>query len=350
MGPPGQKGHRTRDVTFDESRKYDPLQTIEFPDHELVRGVESETQSVTDSVNSYQSSTIVVDTMPKTQQMEAQHALPTPENTPAPTQPEEASAPPQALPQAPSRVRPRQEIVGDVGELNIVGGTGARKPSKRHQAYLTDLARPDKLLAYHSAFALGTKIGHPRVHQDDLSPPPRTWKELQSHRYGQEFKEAARTEYQSLEGRWGFQVVPKTPDIKVILLTWVFTYKLDTDGYLTKFKARTCVRGDLQPLSNKETYAATLAARTFRTLMAMTTAYDLEIYQLDAVNAFVNSKFNETVFCKFPDGFEQPDSCLLLLRAPYGLRRSPLLWLQELSTTIKGLKARGVCRPRQEQP
>jgi hypothetical protein len=70
----------TRDVAFDESRKYhpdnltfelserveEPLQTIEFPDHsELARGVESdeeesETQSVADSVNSDQSSTIQV--------------------------------------------------------------------------------------------------------------------------------------------------------------------------------------------------------------------------------------------------------------------------------------------------
>ena len=129
----------------------------------------------------------------------------------------------------------------------------------------------------------------------------------------------------------------KTPDIKVIPLTWVFTYKLDTDGYLAKFEARICVRGDLQPRSNKDTYAATLAARTFHTLIAMTAAYDLETYHLDAVNAFVNSQLDETVFCKFLDGFEQPDSCLLLLRALYGLRRSPLLWLLELSATLKEL-------------
>ena len=67
----------TRDVAFDESRKYhpdnltiraveEPLQNIEFPDHsELARGWESdeeefETQSVAGSVNSDQSSTIQV--------------------------------------------------------------------------------------------------------------------------------------------------------------------------------------------------------------------------------------------------------------------------------------------------
>jgi hypothetical protein len=71
--------------------------------------------------------------------------------------------------------------------------------------------------------------------------------------------------------------------------------------------------------------------------MAMVAAYDLETHHLDAVNAFINSQLDETVFCQFPEGFGQPDSCLLLLRALYGLRRSPLLWLQELSTTFKEL-------------
>jgi hypothetical protein len=49
---------------------------------------------------------------------------------------------------------------------------------------------------------------------------------------------------------------------KPLPLTWVFTYKFDKQGFLLKFKARICVRGDLQPLSEKETYAATLAARS----------------------------------------------------------------------------------------
>jgi len=68
--------------------------------------------------------------------------------------------------------------------------------------------------------------------------------------------------------------------------------------------------------------------------MAMAAAYDLEAYQLDAVNAFINNQLDETVHCAFPEGFDQPGSCLLLLRALYGLRQSPLLWLQEFSTTL----------------
>jgi len=50
-------------------------------------------------------------------------------------------------------------------------------------------------------------------------------------------------------------------------------------------------------------WAATLAASTFRVLMVIAASYDLEAYQLDAVNAFINSKLDETVYC----------GCLLLL-------------------------------------
>jgi Reverse transcriptase (RNA-dependent DNA polymerase) len=91
-------------------------------------------------------------------------------------------------------------------------------------------------------------------------------------------------------------------------LLWVFKYKFDTDGYLTKFKARLCVQGDLQS-TEQDTYAATLAARTFRALIAIAAAFDLEIQQYDAVNAFVNSKLNEDIYCYSPEGFKRQNSC-----------------------------------------
>jgi hypothetical protein len=37
--------------------------------------------------------------------------------------------------------------------------------------------------------------------------------------------------------------------------------------------------------------------------MAITAAYNLEAFQLDAVNAFTNSYLNETVYYAFPNGF-----------------------------------------------
>ena len=103
-----------------------------------------------------------------------------------------------------------------------------------------------------------------------------------------------------------------TEKMHPIPLKWVFLYKFDTDGYLLKHKARICVRGDLQPFTDEENYAATLAHKTFRALMAITAAFGYETKQMDAVNAFLNADLDELVYCYFPHGFEQSQKCLRL--------------------------------------
>lgn len=122
----------------------------------------------------------------------------------------------------------------------------------------------------------------------------------------------------------------------ILPLLWVFKYKFDNDGYLSKSKARICVRGDVQ-LSFKDTYAATLAFSVFRAIMAITAAYDLVLIQLHADNAFLNSDIDEEIYVRFPEGFEIPGMVLRLRKALYGLKRSPLLWHNTLSEALKTL-------------
>ncbi|KAK6218078.1 reverse transcriptase domain protein [Colletotrichum tabaci] len=124
---------------------------------------------------------------------------------------------------------------------------------------------------------------------------------------------------------------------RILPLKWVFTYKTNKHGYLQRFKARICVCGDLQPLNGMETYASTLAGRSFRSLMAIVARFDLETLQLDAVNAFTNATLDETVYVWFPPGFSRPGYCLNLRKALYGLRRSPLLWQKSIDATLKSL-------------
>ena len=98
-----------------------------------------------------------------------------------------------------------------------------------------------------------------------------------------------------------------------------FTYKTNTNSYLTKFKARLYIRGDLQELVYKDTYAITLAARLFRALMAIVAIFNLDCQQGDAVNAFANSLINEVVYIKCLDRFLIKGKYLLLYRALYRL-------------------------------
>ena len=133
------------------------------------------------------------------------------------------------------------------------------------------------------------------------------------------FKAAIEKEIRDLENYETWEIVETSISQKPLLLKWVFTYKFDTDGYLEKYKARICVRGDLQPWSDKDSYAATLAAKIFRSLMAIAAKFDLEAVQLDIVNAFANSPLDELIYCICPNGFKIPGQIIWLKRALYRL-------------------------------
>ena len=141
-----------------------------------------------------------------------------------------------------------------------------------------------------------------------------------SHPHYQGFRAAAEKEMRTLMGRGTFTAVGELPEeAQILLLLWVFQYKFDQDGTLVKYKAWLCIHGDLQRSNSQDTYTATLAVQTFRALMALTAAYDLEALQLDAVNAFLNSPIDEKIYCKYPPGYENLGKSLKLVRALYRL-------------------------------
>ena len=228
-----------------------------------------------------------------------------------------------------------------VSSSNIVTGQRARKPTNQ------------ALATYYKSFAVALNPTAPskligempklRLHRDQLPLPPKRWKDLSSHPFSTEFAQAARDELASCWAKDCFkdtEATTATADAEVLPLMWVFTYKFDEDGYLYKFKARICVRGDLQETWG-ETYAATLAIKIFRCLIALAAAFDLQMYQFDAMNAFLNARLPRRLYCRTPEGFtDEYGELLELQRALYGLKEAPLLWYQELSSTLKkfGLK------------
>lgn len=177
-----------------------------------------------------------------------------------------------------------------------------------------------------------------RIHRDNLPPPPRHWNELKRHAYGKQFEAAAVAEFNSC---WTKATFAK-PDItakraEAVPLMWVFTYKFDEDGYLIKYKARLVVRGDLQDQYG-ETYAATLAARLFRALMALACAFGLKAMQYDVPNAFLNAMLDRPLHVQTPDGFQEKyGQTLRLLRALYGLKEAPRLWALHFQASLQKL-------------
>lgn len=148
-------------------------------------------------------------------------------------------------------------------------------------------------------------------------------------------------EYNALLNKKKFQLVIQADSMHPIPLKWVLTYKFDEAGYLNKFMARIYVRRGLQPKSNEDNYAATLAYQTFHLLIALVVYFDLETTQADAVNAFSNSPLDEEIYVFNPPSFNKEGHVLRLLGGLYGLRNSPKLWLCLLSRTLRDI---GFCQ------
>ena len=147
-------------------------------------------------------------------------------------------------------------------------------------------------------------------------------------------------EYSNLQEQGTFVAVPTAEASDFVILTqWAFKYKFDEEGYLLKYKARIVVRGDLQPKQDEETYAVTLVVRVFWFLIVVAAYFDLEAKQFDTINAFTNTKIRKKIWVRFLSGkqYQLPGYILLLLRALYGLRISPLLWYKHLCEVMQKL-------------
>ena len=78
--------------------------------------------------------------------------------------------------------------------------------------------------------------------------------------------------------------------------------------------------GDQQVKAELENmYAATLAACSLWTFMAIAARFSLELKQYDTINAFVHAKLDETVFMKMPDRYWKTGHILKLHKALYGI-------------------------------
>ena len=253
-----------------------------------------------------------------------------------------------------------REISAQLDSSNVLpqGEKRQRKQKARHDAHAIMLAVADQgstepfqkafssfaaskiyraISAFTSSKSSDTRPSV-RSHRDNMPPEPKSYREFLNHPYNHFLMSAMLIELKGLESKGTWEEVSEEEAIQAnktpIPTMWVYRYKFDENGWLVKFKARLVARGDLQQTA-MDTFAATLAARLFRFLMALVAAFGLETRQYDAVNAFANALIDEPFYCKLPQGWPGKHNILLrLLRALYGLKQSPALWHKNLSAKL----------------
>ena len=127
---------------------------------------------------------------------------------------------------------------------------------------------------------------------------------------------------------------------KVLPGTWVFKVKRAPDGSFKKWKARYCIRGDLQE-GDFDTYAPVVHFSSVRLFLAWSLILGWETFSIDFSSAFVQANLEDPTYIHLPRGFRSTlkgdKICLKLNKSIYGLSVAPRLWFQHLWTALKKL-------------
>jgi transposase InsO family protein len=175
----------------------------------------------------------------------------------------------------------------------------------------------------------------------NLPPEPRTLKEAKESEHWPEWKVAMEKELQSLDEHrtWELQELP--PHIRPLGVKWVWVVKTTATGGLDKFKARLVVQGyrQIPGVDFNLTYAPVARFTSFRTLMSLAAANDMEVIQLDVKNAFLYGELEETeLYVKQPPGFEDgTHRACRLVKSLYGLKQAPLVWYLHMQRTLRDM-------------
>ena len=149
----------------------------------------------------------------------------------------------------------------------------------------------------------------------------------------EEWMAAAMKEISSLEAH-GTWIVDDQVNAtsKILPGTWVFRRKRAPDGTIIKYKARYCVRGDLQTEVH-ETYAPVVGWSTIRLFLILSMVLQWDTKSIDFSQAFVQATLKNPVWIHLPRGFhtnEGAGKCLKLVKSLYGLAEAPRLWYLHL--------------------
>ena len=154
-----------------------------------------------------------------------------------------------------------------------------------------------------------------------------------------QWKQAEREELNSLLANCTWVLVDRKPEMNVIDTRWLYKTKLNPDGTIERYKCRLVARGFQEKAENLEdTYSSTLKMNSIRTVFAIAAIHKLLVHHLDIKTAFLYGKVTKETFLKQPPGYEdteRPNAVCRLIKSIYGLRSSPLIWLNELRSTLR---------------
>ena len=138
---------------------------------------------------------------------------------------------------------------------------------------------------------------------------------------------------------------PKQLNEEIVKSTWAFRKKRKPDGSVSRYKARLCVRGDLQQgqFSTNETFAPVVEWSTIRMLFSLGILRDWKTASIDFKNAFTQGMLPKPVYLELPPGFVKgnptlSDMVMKVKTSLYGDRRAANVWYRAIRKGLEDLK------------
>lgn len=147
------------------------------------------------------------------------------------------------------------------------------------------------------------------------------------------------TEYQALLKQGTWTLVPPPSGANIIGCQWIYKIKRNSDGSVTRYKARLVANGNQQAegIDFTETFSPVIKQPTVRIVLSLAVHHGWSIRQLDVTNAFLHGVIDEEVYMRQPLGYKDPDHphfVCKLHKALYCLRQAPRAWFSMFSSFL----------------
>ncbi|GKA78709.1 retrovirus-related pol polyprotein from transposon TNT 1-94 [Tanacetum coccineum] len=168
---------------------------------------------------------------------------------------------------------------------------------------------------------------------------PTSYREAVTSSEGQQWREAIKSEIESILQNHTWELVDLPPGCKPLGYKWIFKKKMKADGTVDKYKARLVIQGFRQRegLDYFDTYSPVTRITSIRMIIAIAALRNLEIHQMDVKTAFLNGDLEEEIYINQPEDFIAPGQegkVCRLVKSLYGLKQAPKKWHQKFDHTM----------------
>lgn len=175
----------------------------------------------------------------------------------------------------------------------------------------------------------GVRLNAAKIHVEDVTIP-KTHQDVVKSAFKDEWLAAEQRELDGLIERKTFDVVPKA-NHKTVKSRFVYAVKTDSDGLVTKFKARIVAKGytQIHGKDYNETYGPVGNTISLRMFLAIAAERRIKPRDVDCEMAFIHADLDETIHLDPPEGIPTPTGySWRLKKRVYGLKQSSRNWNQ----------------------